>query len=182
MLKEYVGFEVYGPMNHYDYYDDDYDYEQERLNDMKEQLDVECKDSQKFTFKAGYDEYTEEDKEILRSKESCLYYTYESVRKNFQVSHDCKTGKVLDSSKKAGIECGNVEISFQSPGASGVLNTCFLFSHDFYSKNTLPKGAEEVIKYYLYDEGDLNIEKFSISVSDGNGNNKVTIKMESNCQ
>lgn len=176
MLKEFVGFDVYGPMNHYEYYD-----EQEELDSLKQKVEVECQDSS-FSFEVGYDEYTDDDKEILGSKKSCLYYAYDSLRKNFQVSHDCKTGKVLDSSKKAGIECGILEISFQSPGASGILNTCFLYSHDFYSKNTLPKGLEEVIKKELYDREDLKIEKFSISVSDGNGNNKVTINMESNCQ
>lgn len=173
MTKELIGFFVYGPIND----DDDEETPEEKIEDLKTKTEVSCKDAE-INMTIGYDEYTEDDKTILKSNDYCLYYLYDTFKSGFINSHNCKNGKVLKSSQEAEIECGRLEVEAKIKGQSLKFKSCFLYSYDFYKQVTLPNGLKKIIEEQTSGQI-VELEKFKITFSDSNGNNKVSFDLSS---
>ena len=170
MIKEFAGFSVYSSMNK----EED---KEEALNNLKNKAEITCKDAN-LNLSIGYDEYTEEDKKTLESENHCLYYLYDTFNSQFMKKHTCKKGQILKSSKEAGIECGNLEVDMKYQGTSFKIESCFLFSYDFYKQISLNEGLKKLIQDRTGDYfGQL--ERFKVTLSDGNGNNKVSFVLSS---
>ena len=170
MAKEIVGANVYGPYKNNSFT------EEELLNQQKENVEINCKDAH-FKLVTGYDEYTEEDKQIWASEDYCLNYFYENFEKDSPVEYNCSNGTILQSSKDKGIQCGKLEFYIETTETHGSWSTCFLFSEEFYKKVIIPeKLKNEFEKEILQLDG---VKKFSIIFSDADGKNSISFDLES---
>ena len=159
-MKEYAAFALYNPYNGGEVL----------LDDLKIKATASCKDVELNT-SFCYDEYTEEDKNIVKSEDYCLNYYFESISNDFQGKHDCKNGKVLDSSKNAGLECGNIEIKVKMQGETQKMKSCYLYSYDLFSKNS--EFKELIIGFFgNYRFGFYDSCTFTLS--DSNGENRIS--------
>ena len=144
------------------------------IPDVKAQ--VICKDGIELDVDIGGDEYkyTQDEIKILKSEDYCLNYTMSAITQKDQKfkKFDCKNGKLLPSSKEAGIECGDLSVSFKVGTNETNLKTCLLFSYDMFSNIKIPdeyKGEiQKKMKEMFEDEGKVTIE-----LSDSKGR-KVT--------
>ena len=160
-MKDYFAFVLYNPYNGGEVL----------LDDLKMKATASCKDVE-FSASFGYDEYTEEDKNIVKSEDYCLNYYFESISNDFQGKHDCKNGKVLDSSKNAGLECGNIEIKVKIQGQTQKMKSCFLYSYDFYSKKN-SEFEELIIRFFGKQRFD-SYDSCTFTLSDSNGENRIS--------
>ena len=164
LMWDYSAFVLYNPYN-------PYPYEKEFLDDLKVKGTVSCKDIE-FSTNFGYDEYTEADKNIVKSEDYCLNYYFESIFFGFEGKHDCKNGKVLDSSKNAGLECGNIEIKVKMQGETQKMKSCFLYSYDLYSK--INSELKEIIIGFYGNQKFDSYDSCTITLSDSNGENRIS--------
>ena len=145
--------------------------EKQLLEDTKMTEIVSCKDIE-VNITSDYLEYSEADKNIIKSEDYCLNYYYESISNDFQGKHDCKNGKVLDSSKNAGLECGNIEIKVKMKGQTQKMKSCFLYSYDLYSK--FPSELLKELFSEIFTNSD-RYDSYTITLSDSNGENRISI-------
>ena len=115
----------------------------------------------------GGDEYSEDDIKILKSENYCLNYTM-STFMQVAKTPDCKNAKLLQSSKDARIECGDLALNFEYGGSKINMKTCMLFSFDMFSKITLSAQYKELLNQYIKENMGA-IDKFSIELSDSKG-------------
>ena len=132
---------------------------------------VICKDGIKLDVDIGGDEYTQDEITILKSEDYCLNYTISAfIQKDKKF--DCKNGKLLPSSKEAGIECGDLSVSIKVGTNETNFKTCLLFSYDMFSNIKIPdefKGEiQKKIKEIVKDA-----DKVTVELSDSKGR-KVT--------
>ena len=160
-LKENMGFLFYTSNSEED---------KELLDNLKMKITKSCKDVE-FNVSFGYDEYTEADENIFKSEDYCLNYYFESFSNDFQGKHDCKNGKVLDSSKSVGLECGNIEIKAKIEGETKKMKSCYLYSYDLYSKYP-SQYVKDLILEYTGSFG--KFDPYTITLSDSNGENRYS--------
>ena len=171
MAKEYIGVQVYGKAG------DIYESEDTRLKKFQEKDEIICKDNE-FTLSLGYDEYTDYEKETLNSYEACSYYYFDTfVNHNFGTPN-CKAGKLLQSSKDAGLECGNMEVKVKINGKSRTIKSCVLYSYDFYKNFTNADFFKYLVEDIL-DEDTNDYEQYIWTFSDRNGMKKISIALVS---
>lgn len=167
--KEFTGFVLYS-------LNKDTEDEKEKLEEIKMKNTISCKDAE-VNINIGYEEYSEEEKNIFKSEDYCLNYYIEDMSTGFQGKHDCKNGKVLDSSKSMGFECGNMEIKVKIQGQSQKFKTCFLYSYEFYSKYSSELLNQQFSEIFNFNyEG---IDSYTITFSDSNGENRISIDSDS---
>ena len=132
---------------------------------------VICKDGVKLDVDIGGDKYTEEEIKILKSEDYCLNYTVSAFIEKDK-TFDCKNGKLLQSSKDAGIECGDLSVNIKFGTNETTYKTCMLFSYDMFSKINIPNELKGIVQKNIkeYAKG---AEKVTIELSDSQGH-KVT--------
>ena len=154
-FKEIFGFFMYGPPD-----------EAAESEIIKVKEEITCNDD-KASFSIGYDEYTEEEKNILKSEEYCLYDIY-NVFSNLDgyipKSIKCEDLSVLPNSKANGLECGYFQLSAKDEYQSYTINSCILFNKDFYSQIKMPK------EYYSFIKDVSSFYSFTIEIHDAQGN------------
>jgi hypothetical protein len=132
---------------------------------------VICKDGIKLDVDIGGDEYTEDEIKILKSEDHCLNYTVSAFIQK-EKTFDCKNGKLLPSSKEAGIECGELSVSIKVGTNETNFKTCMLFSYDMFSKISIPDEYKGEIQKKI-KEFAQGADKVTVELSDSNGH-KVT--------
>ena len=130
---------------------------------------VECSDGD-LEYKFD-NEFTEDEKKILESENHCLNYTMSSfvdMTKKF----DCQKGELLQSSKDAGIECGDLAITLKNGGAETTLKTCMPFPYELLSKVKIPDMFKDQLNEMFKENPDLslNASQFTLELSDSKGN------------
>lgn len=115
----------------------------------------------------GGDKYSDDDIKVLQSENYCLNYTVSTFMQEGRTA-DCKNAKLLQSSKDAGIECGDLAVNFKVGGSEVNMKTCILFSYEMFSKITLSDHYKELINEYI-KENMGNTDKVSIELSDSKG-------------
>ena len=129
---------------------------------------VECSDGD-FEYKLDT-EFTEDEKKILESENHCLNYTmssFEDVTKKF----DCQKGELLQSSKDASIECGNLAITLKGGATETTFKTCMPFPYELLSKVKVPEMIKEMVKQMIIDNPVFPIKasQFNLELSDSKG-------------
>lgn len=132
---------------------------------------VICKDGIKLDVDIGGDEYTEDEIKILKSEDHCLNYTVSAFIQK-EKTFDCKNGKLLPSSKEAGIECGELSVSIKVGTNETNFKTCMLFSYDMFSKISIPDEYKGEIQKKIKELAQ-GADKVTVELSDSNGH-KVT--------
>lgn len=130
---------------------------------------VECSDGD-LEYKLDT-EFTEDEKKILESENHCLNYTmssFEDMTKTF----DCQQGELLQSSKDAGIECGDLAITIKNGGIEGTIKTCMVFPFNLLSKVKIPELLKDNLKIMMMNNPwlPLNESQFTLELSDSKGN------------
>lgn len=165
LYKEITGFEKFGPFSHGE------------NETIKYTARIKCKDGE-ASFKVGYDEYTEEDLNILNSKNHCLfgfigkYYGTDNYKGEIEENDlkpiNCEDKILLQSSIDAGFECGYMKIISKKDDIEEIFdtfNSCMLFNKDFYSSIEIPKEVQTIIDLYL----ELYNSTFSVEFYNGKG-------------
>ena len=137
------------------------EYENEINNKMN------CGDGN-LEYTTGGEKYSDDDIKILSSGDHCLNYTISSIFYREQKDLDCKKGKLLKSSKDAGIECGKVVLKIKNEASEDKIQTCVPFSYDMFSKMTIPAIYQDTIKgmaQNLFGSTDI----FTVELSDSKG-------------
>ena len=107
---------------------------------------AKCSDGE-LDINFGGEKYTEEEIKILKSPDHCMNYTVSSIY-NFYTEpkeYDCTKGQLLQSSKDAGIECGNLNIQVKAGNQDINFKSCMPFSFDMFSKITIPSMYNQQI-------------------------------------
>jgi len=142
-------------------------------NYYKMNLDYECADGS-FTFLYGYDTFTSEEIDILKSDNHCLRYIYN--QDIFSSKEDCYDSVLLQSSKDQGLSCGYFEYNFKySDGSTDTIKSCGIFNQDLVNYNQLDQKTKETIKTFVQDntEEGKTITSYKVNLSDNKGNSLV---------
>ena len=150
----------------------------------------ECKDG-KSKFSYGYEKYTQNELNILKSDYHCLryfyrynlldYYEYDEKKDEYYlkpVSKDeCLNADYLQSSKDAGISCGYYEFKINYlGGTSETLTTCYLVSPNFYKNGEFDSQTknqiESFINYYTSQNEKIS-QNYVAQFTDSEGNTYV---------
>ena len=94
--------------------------------------------------------------------------SFEDMTKTF----DCQQGELLQSSKDAGITCGDLAITLKNGGAETTLKTCFIFPYELLSKVKIPDMFKDQLNEMFKENPDLslNATQFTFELSDSKGN------------
>lgn len=168
VYKEAIGFVLYGQAT--------------KISDVMSQIDsildnvtpidinLDCKDGDlSFT----YDKISDADKKKLKSKDHCLYYTYQSfINPSKKLDFNCEDGVITDTIKKQGFSCGyygfKIKVKDETTQEFG---TCFLFHHEMYDKINEITNFEKLVDE-LNDIVELITNEhvsFDIDIHDGSG-------------
>ena len=161
LLKEVFGFAKYteGEINPFDFA-------------IGMNAKVHCKDGD-VELNIEEFKYTDDEIKILSSGEHCLNYTISGLINNDTKDLTCQNGKLLKSSKDAGIECGNLVINLKGNSTEQTINSCTIFPFEMLSKMTMPPYLNEKINELASFFALLGVEKITIELSDSKGH-KVT--------
>ena len=85
------------------------------------------------TMRYGFDTYTEEEKNILKSDDHCLGYFYDF--NEFTSKEDCFDSVILPSSKKAGLSVDILNLILD--GTSKNIKSCYIFNKDVITNDYL---------------------------------------------
>ena len=129
---------------------------------------VECSDGD-LEYKLDT-EFTEDEKKILESENHCLNYTMSSF---FDMSKkfECKKGELLQSSKDAGITCGDLAITLKGGATETTFKTCMPFPYELLSKVKVPEMIKEMVKQMIIDNPvfPFKASQFNLELSDSKG-------------
>ena len=98
-----------------------------------------------------------------------LYHSFENIiDPTWLKSKDlkCETLSVLPSSKKDGLECAYLTVSFKREAFSLSVDSCILYNKDFYSKIEIPKEYLQYVSQYMEILGG----GFYVEIHNANGN------------
>ena len=125
----------------------------------KQEMTFECADGT-GTMRFGYDTYTNEEEEILKSDNHCMSYFY--GLNEFNSKEDCFNGEILPSSKKVGLSCGYYEVSIKySDGTSQTIKSCNIFNKDIINSKHLDDKSKETFESFV--KSNKNNDKVVIS-------------------
>lgn len=141
---------------------------------------VKCSHDE-ITFKE--EKYTNEEKQVLTNENHCLNLFMNTVD-HLDVTQKCEDGLLLESSKKAGLECGYVSFSVKFKYVDfqlDELKTCFLFDINVYDKivhselgdglkKLLKESINQIIGQYCPTQYQTFIDSFSVDFYDTKGN------------
>ena len=130
---------------------------------------VECSDGD-LEYKLDT-EFTEDEKKILESENHCLNYTM-SIFKDMTKTFDCQKGELSQSSKDAGIECGDLAITLKNGGTESTIKTCMVFPFNLFSKVKMQETLKDNLKRIMTNIPwiPLGESQFTLELSDSKGN------------
>lgn len=138
-------------------------------NDIKMRTIYECSD-EKSIIEYGYDAYTSEDIEILRSDEHCLNYIY--GYRIFSSKQECYDSVLLQSSKDVGLSCGYFKYTLKySDGSSDEIESCGIFNRDLIKQKNIDGKSKENIQSFVNsykDEGKI-VVSYEVNLSNKEG-------------
>ncbi len=85
---------------------------------------------------------------------------------------NCQQGELLQSSKDAGIECGDLAITLKNGGTESTIKTCMVFPFNLLSKVKIPEMLTDSLKAIFINNPELPISasQFTLELSDSKGN------------
>ena len=125
-LKETFGFSIFGDPRNVD----NYEY---LIKELKMYQNYKCKDGE-LSIYYGYDTYTNEEQNILKSEKHCLYYFYgyalrpHDYMDNLPTQEDCFKANMLQSSKDSGLKCSYFNFTFKDLDGNLIpYSTCYFY-------------------------------------------------------
>ena len=92
--------------------------------------------------------YSEKEKNVLEDKNHCLNIYHKKIDNYKFNTGECTSHLLLDSSKKAGLECGYFEYNVTLESKTTIsFNTCYLFNLNLFSKICEVKAYNTIFKY-----------------------------------
>lgn len=169
ILKELFGIWVYGfPTKRS---------EEELINEFRYKQNYQCKDGN-FEILYGYDNYTSEDKAILKSNQHCLRYFYSYVidpdfLDKMPSKEKCFNADLLENSKNIGIKCGFYEFTIKYvSGNSGEFKSCYVYDTDIIKNKKIDeksKGNFSILAMqYAISQGEMMVS-YVVVFSDSDG-------------
>ncbi len=130
---------------------------------------VECSDGD-FEYKLDI-KLTDDEKKIFESENHCLNYTMQTF-KDLSKTFDCSKGELLQSSKDAGIECGDLAITLKNGGTESTIKTCMVFPFNLFSKVKMQETLKDNLKRIMTNIPwiPLGESQFTLELSDSKGN------------
>ena len=156
--KEVVGFTLYGQATKFSPIMDKIDqYVPAKLFPININLDCEDRD-----LNIILEKISDADKEALKSKDHCLYYTYKSFidkTSNFE----CSNGVLTDTIKAEGFTCGYYQFKINVQGETArEFKTCFLYHDQIYEQlsrvDAIVKKLNDIVKAVTADEVSFTID------------------------
>ena len=157
LLKEVMGFAKY---NGGEISPDDFGFGMD--------LKVHCKDGD-IELNIEDIKYTDDEIKILSSGEHCLNYTLSGFIDEDTKDLTCQNGKLLKSSKDAGIECGNLVVNIKGNSTEETFKSCMIFPFEMLSKMTMPPYLNEKINEIASFFALIGVDKITIELSDSKG-------------
>ena len=123
---------------------------------------MNCDDGS-FNKKINFNEYNDDDKSILKSKDYCLEY---SSQDSFVTEEKCLNAKVMKRSANIGLTCGYYEYHINlSDGSSKVYKSCNFFDRNAYNTKNLDDFEKYDIKEYIYKDLGLNADNYVVYIT-----------------
>lgn len=143
-------------------------YQNYAYQNVNQKYQYNCKD-RNFEINTKDSHFTSKEKEILESKEHCLYYHFQSIDEKLSVSDDiCQKGLLTEASTKAGYKCGYFDIIFKAnDGETENYKTCFLFNKDEIKSGKLNDFFKDILDGYGNDIFSDDYESYSFKLSAG---------------
>ena len=170
IFKELFGFLVYGIPTGQS--------EEELINEFRHSQNYECKDGD-FKFLFGYENYTSEEKLLMKSDKHCLRYFYSYVidpdfMEKMPSKKQCYNADLLESSKKIGIKCGFYEFKIKYvSGKSGEFKSCYVFDTDIIKNKKIDDESKAnfsaLAMQYAAIQGETMVS-YVVTFSDSDGN------------
>ena len=92
--------------------------------------------------------YSEKEKNIFKDENHCLNIYHKKLENYEFNTGECTSHLLLDSSKKAGLECGYFEYNVTLESKTTIsFNTCYLFNLNLFSKICEVKQFNTIFKY-----------------------------------
>ena len=92
--------------------------------------------------------YSEKEKNVLEDENHCLNIYHKKLDNYKFNTGECTSHLLLDSSKKAGLECGYFEYNVTLESKTTIsFNTCYLFNLNLFSKICEVKQFNTIFKY-----------------------------------
>ena len=140
-------------------------------------IEITCNSSSSYYDLANYN-YTDKEKQILKSPNHCLYYFYNTSKTNGQnktsITKDiCFNAETLDITKKENIYCSYYEytITFEDKSKTET-KTCYLVPSENFKFGKLDSTSEESL-YYVVDsqknKTGKNVTNYEVKISNKNG-------------
>ena len=114
---------------------------------IRTSMTYDCPDG-KVTTQFGYDTYTEEEIDILKSDEHCLDYLYNY--RTFSSKQECYDSLLLPSSINLGLTCGYYKYSIKySDGSNYEIESCGIFNKDLLGQKNLDQQSKDGFKSFV---------------------------------
>lgn len=142
-------------------------------SNMKMEMTYTCKDGT-ASMKFGFDTYTDEEKEILRSENHCMRYIYGI--NDFTTKEECFNSVILPSSKNVGLSCGYFEFNIKySDGTSENFKSCNIFNKDVITNGHLDDKTKETLQTFVNNNADDEkiVLSYVVDFSDDKGHKVV---------
>jgi hypothetical protein len=150
-------------------------YESSKKGSLKQEGDTHykyeyyCKDGN-YTLDSNLFTYTQEEIEILSSKEHCLYYHDQAINEQITASDSlCQNGKLNKFATDEGFKCGYFDITFNlKDGNTENLKTCYIISKVDIKSGTLNYSTKKLLDEYAYRiSNGYNDVTYTIEISSG---------------
>ena len=167
IAKEIIGYYLYNPNIDRNPEEDDV------IPDEKVNVNFYCKNSQ---FSYNYEPYTGKEKSILESNAHCLEHISSSIKnKEVPMLEDgfkCEDKLLLESSEKAGVECGYLTVFAQRGNDTDnnqTVSTCMFFNEKVLKQIFETDLIKQLIKKAKeqYEKEEKKTEKIKSSEEDG---------------
>jgi hypothetical protein len=186
IFKELFGFLVYGiPTGRS---------EDDLINELRFKQNYQCKDGN-YELLYGYENFTSEDKTILKSNQHCLRYFYSYVidpdfLNKMPSKEKCFNADLLENSKDLGIKCGFYEFTIKyMSGKSGEFKSCYVYDTDIIKNKKIDEKSKSnfsmLAMQYAITQGEMMVS-YVVVFSDSDGNkysyDSLTDKVSSSTQ
>ena len=88
---------------------------------------------------------------------------------NQEMNYDCKKGELLQSSKNANIECGNLDAAIKAGNTETKIKACFFKAYDLLSQKKIPDLMKDQLKENVKKVLPNNTSQFIFELTDSKG-------------
>lgn len=132
---------------------------------MDNYFDLKCANGRKFQYIKDDNSYTEEEQDILKSENHCLNYYARTFSDQVISKETCLNAKILDSSKKLGIECAffNFTITYEEIGQRKI-QTCYLIDSDIVDSLTVNSFTKNLFDKIVSDLSLAKVSSYDVNI------------------